>query len=84
MYKITVQPRARKAYLALDGPVRKRVGAVIDALATDPRPPGVKALTGMTGVLRVRVGDYRILYEVHDDRLVVLVIDIGHRRQIYR
>jgi mRNA interferase RelE/StbE len=84
MYKITVQPRARKAYLGLDRSVQKRVSAVIDTLAADPRPPGVKALTGMTGVLRVRVGDYRILYEVHDDRLAVLVIDIGHRRQIYR
>ena len=83
-YKIIVQPRARKAYLALDGPVRKRVGAAIDALASDPRPPGAKALTGMTSVLRIRVGDYRILYEVQDDRLVVLVIDVGHRREIYR
>jgi mRNA interferase RelE/StbE len=49
-----------------------------------PRPPGAKALTGMTSVLRIRVGDYRILYEVQDDRLMVLVIDVGHRREIYR
>jgi mRNA interferase RelE/StbE len=82
-YRIIVQPRARKAYLALDGPVRKRVGAAIDGLAADPRPPGAKALTGMTGLLRVRIGDYRVVYEVQDDRLVVLVIDIGHRRDIY-
>jgi mRNA interferase RelE/StbE len=83
-YKIVVQPRARRAFLALDKPVRKRVSAAIDALATDPRPQGAKALTGMTGVLRVRVGDYRIVYEVQDDQLVVLVIDVGHRREIYR
>jgi mRNA interferase RelE/StbE len=84
IYKIIVQPRASKAYLVLDGPVRKRVGAAIDALAADPRPPGAKALTGMTGVLRVRAGDSRIVYEVQDDRLVVLVIDVGQRRDIYR
>ena len=83
-YEIRVQPRARKAYLALDGAVRKRVGAAIDALATDPRPPRAKALVGLNGVLRVRVGDYRIIYEVHDDQLVILVIDVGHRREIYR
>jgi mRNA interferase RelE/StbE len=68
-YEIVVQPRARKAYLALDGPVRKRIRAAIDALATDPRPPGAKALVGMSGVLRVRVGDYRILYEVQTTSL---------------
>ena len=83
-YKIIVQPRARKAFLALDGPVRSWVGAAIDALAADPRPPGAKALVGMAGALRVRVGAYRVVYEVQDDRLVVLVIDVGHRREIYR
>jgi mRNA interferase RelE/StbE len=83
-YEIVVQPRARKAYLALDGPVRKRIRAAIDALAADPRPPGAKTLVGMSGVLRVRVGDYRILYELQDDELRILVIDLGHRRQIYR
>ena len=81
-YKIIVQPGARKAFLALDGPVRSRVGAAIDALAA--RPPGAKALVGMVGALRVRVGAYRVVYEVQDDRLVVLVIDVGHRREIYR
>lgn len=83
-YKIVVQRRASRAFLALDGPVRSRVGAAIDALANDPRPPGAKALVGMVGVLRIRVGAYRVLYEVQDDRLVVLVIDVGHRREIYR
>jgi mRNA interferase RelE/StbE len=67
-----------------DKPTRKRVSAAIDALATNPRPQGAKVLTGMTRVLRVRLGDYRIVYQVQDDQLVVLVIDIGHRREIYR
>ncbi len=83
-YEIVVKPRARKAFLSLDRQVRKRVGAAIDGLAAQPRPPGAKALAGTTGVVRIRVGDYRILYEVHDDQLVVLVIDVGHRRDIYR
>jgi mRNA interferase RelE/StbE len=83
-YKIIVRSRARKAFLALDGPVRSRVGDAIDALATDPRPPGAKALVGMVSTLRIRVGAYRVIYQVQDDRLVVLVIDVGHRREIYR
>ena len=83
-YKVVVQPRARRAFLRLDGPVRKRVAAAIDALATDPRPAGAKALVGLPGALRVRIGDYRIVYEIQHDDLVVLIIDIGHRREIYR
>ncbi len=79
-YEIVVKLRARKAFLSLDRQVRKRVGAAIDGLAAQPRPRRAKALAGMTGVLRIRVGDYRILYEVHDGKLV-LVIDVGHRRQ---
>jgi mRNA interferase RelE/StbE len=57
---------------------------VIDLLADDPRPPACKAMAGQPfGTYRVRTGDYRIVYEVHDDRLVVLVIRIGHRRKVY-
>lgn len=68
----------------LNAPARRRVAASIDNLASQPRPSGAIALTGQPGVLRIRVGDYRILYEIRDDQLVVLVIDVGHRREIYR
>jgi mRNA interferase RelE/StbE len=83
-YQITWKPSARKAFLSLDKPVQRRIATAVDALAADPRPAGVKALRGMPGVLRIRVADYRVLYEVHDDRLVVLVADVGHRKEIYR
>jgi mRNA interferase RelE/StbE len=53
-------------------------------LATEPRPPDRKALAGHHGELRIRVGDYRIVYEVHDDELLVLVTRLGHRREVYR
>ena len=53
-------------------------------LADDPRPPGATPLVGPPGVLRVRTGDYRILYLVEDDRLIVLVVAVGRRREIYR
>ncbi|MEO7373738.1 MAG: type II toxin-antitoxin system RelE/ParE family toxin [Terrimesophilobacter sp.] len=57
--------------------------AVIDLLAADPRPPRAIQLVGGAGEWRVRTGDYRIIYEIHDDRLVVLVLRVGHRREIY-
>ncbi len=62
----------------------KRVDARILALADDPYPRAATKLEGARGFLRVRVGDYRILYTVEADRLVVLVVRIGHRREIYR
>jgi mRNA interferase RelE/StbE len=83
-YEIILERRARKHLTALDPPVRRRVTTCIDELAAEPRPPGVIEVKGRPGVLRIRAGDYRILYEVRDQQLVVLVIDVGHRREIYR
>jgi mRNA interferase RelE/StbE len=61
-------------------PVAERIKAATESLRDDPRPAGAKMLTGMHGIMRIRVaGDYRVLYTVDDDRLVVLVVDAGHR-----
>lgn len=61
-----------------------RIAEAIDALASDPRPSGCRKLVGTDRVYRVRVGDYRVVCEVCDDRLLVLVIKLGHRREVYR
>ncbi|ASU85178.1 type II toxin-antitoxin system RelE/ParE family toxin [Nocardiopsis gilva YIM 90087] len=61
-----------------------RLRKAIDALTHAPRPPGVKKLVGGRGEYRIRVGHYRIVYELHDDVLVIEVISLGHRREIYR
>ncbi len=82
-YRIEWRPRARKAFLALDKPVRRRIGAAVDALADDPRPAAAKMITGARGVLRIRIGDYRVLYAIDEGQLIVLVLDAGHRSQIY-
>lgn len=82
-YRIEWRPRARKSYLALDGPIRRRIADAVDALGADPRPPGAKMITGAHGVLRIRVGDYRLLYTIDEGQLLVLVIEAGHRGQIY-
>ena len=65
--------------------IRERIREKIDSLAENPRPHGVKALQGsQKGHLRLRVGEYRIVYRVEDDRLLVLVVAVGHRREVYR
>jgi mRNA interferase RelE/StbE len=74
-YAVQLAPGALPELRRLDLLARRRVQAVIDLLADDPRPPACKAMAGQPfGTYRVRTGDYRIVYEVHDDRLVVLVI----------
>jgi mRNA interferase RelE/StbE len=67
----------------MDRSVQVRVARRIDRLADDPRDHAVK-LRGAEDVWRVRVGDYRVLYRIEADRLVVLIIRIGHRRDVYR
>jgi mRNA interferase RelE/StbE len=83
-YTVDVRPRVRKALRQLDSTMRKEVLFKMRALATDPRPPGAKVLRGYSPWLRVRVGDYRIIYIVDDDTHTVAVADVGHRREIYR
>lgn len=68
----------------LDTKLKRRIATAIDNLATVPRPPGSVKLAGEDLVWRIRVGDFRILYEVHDDRLIVLVIRIAKRSEAYR
>ena len=83
-YTVELTRTAAKALADLDTVPRARVARAIDALAEDPRPPGAVALQGGAGTLRIRVGDHRVVYTIEDARLVVLVLTIGHRREVYR
>jgi mRNA interferase RelE/StbE len=83
-YRVEVARRAVKALSTLPRRDQQRIRAAIDLLAEEPRPPGCTKLTGEPHTYRVRTGDYRILYDIFDDRLVVQVIRIGRRRDIYR
>jgi mRNA interferase RelE/StbE len=83
-YQVAILPVALRQLNALDRTVRVRIRNRIDALAENPRPHGAKALQGDVDTLRLCVGDYRILYRVEDRQLVVLVITVGHRREVYR
>lgn len=68
----------------LDAPVRARVLRHIAALADDPRPPGATRLVGTDDLWRIRIGDYRLIYEIYDDELIVRIIRIAHRNAVYR
>lgn len=82
-YRVEVRPAALKALRKIDPADARRIQGAIALLARDPRPPGARALQGRPG-LRVRVGDYRIIYTVEDDVLLVVVVTLGHRREVYR
>lgn len=75
---------AERQLAALPRPVQERLQRKIDALEENPRPSGVKKLVDEEGVYRIRVGDYRILYQIQDAQLLVLVIKIGDRQGVYR
>jgi mRNA interferase RelE/StbE len=83
-YQIVFTPVARRQLASLDPPTRRRVAHRIEALGVDPRPPGAEMLKGGQGELRIRIGDWRVIYVVRDEELLVLVIKIGHRRDVYR
>jgi mRNA interferase RelE/StbE len=81
-YRIELRPAAARALRRLDPAAQHRIQGAIALLAEDPRPPGARALAGRPG-LRVRVGAYRILYTVADDVLLVVIVRLGHRRDVY-
>lgn len=83
-YTVELAPAAERTLRKLDRPVYRRLAAALAALGHDPRPPGSTPLVGHPGALRHRVGDYRIVYRIQDQHLIVLVLDVGHRREIYR
>ncbi|MDP4014172.1 MAG: type II toxin-antitoxin system RelE/ParE family toxin [Candidatus Nanopelagicales bacterium] len=81
-YRIEVRPAAVRALRELDPAAQRRVQGAIALLANDPRPPAARRLQGRPG-FRVRVGDYRIIYTVSDDVLLVVVVTVGHRSGVY-
>lgn len=84
VYAVEARPRVRKALRQFDVGTRKDVLEAIRSLGANPRPPGVRPLKGHRPWLRLRVGDYRIIYDVDDDARVVTVSVVGHRREVYR
>jgi mRNA interferase RelE/StbE len=83
-WQVEFSPDAARELRALPARAQRRISDRVDALARNPFPPGSKKLVGQTSGYRIRVGDYRVLYELQKDRLVVFVVKVGHRRDVYR
>ncbi|MCA9858080.1 MAG: type II toxin-antitoxin system RelE/ParE family toxin [Thermomicrobiales bacterium] len=83
-YTIEFAPHASREFKKLPKAIRADIDAVIKALAENPRPYGYRKLHGWNDKYRVRVGNYRVVYEIHDGILVVLIFSVGDRADIYR
>ena len=83
-YTVKLKPAALRDLQALPPDVQHRIRPKIDALADNPRPRGCEKLEGEDDLYRIRAGEYRVLYQIQGRVLLVLVIRIGHRREVYR
>ena len=83
-HQIVLARQAVRSLAQLQRQDQQRIRAALDLLAENPRPPRCLSLKGEEGVYRIRVGDFRILYEVFDQALVMQMIRIGHRREVVR
>ena len=84
LYTVEFTTAAAREVRKLDPHIRRRILSAITALQTDPRPAGVKKLSGYDDAWRIRIGDYRALYEIVDDTVLVTVFRVAHRRDVYQ
>ena len=82
-YRLVIRKSVSKDIKGIPKKEVLRILAAIETLADDPRPPGIKKLSGQERY-RLRQGNYRVLYEIEDDRLIVCVVRVGARRDVYR
>ena len=83
-YRVEFTPKAERQLGRLPPQAQDRLLPHIRSLADEPRPSGARKLTAPTDLYRIRVGDYRVVYEIRDQVLLVLVVLVGHRREVYR
>ena len=83
-YSIEVSATAEKQIRSLGSKDQVRVLRAIQHLAADPYPPGTRKLRGYTDVYRIRIGTFRVIYSVESKRLLVIILKVGHRKNIYR
>ena len=83
-YSLQFIPAAARQLEKLPRPVQRRIHDAVDTLTANPRHQGAKKLAGTNDLWRIRVGTYRVVYQIHDARLLVLVIRIAHRKDVYR
>ena len=83
-YTVTFRPSARKSLGKLPRRDQVRIVSAAEALSQEPHPLGSKKLSAEENLWRIRVGSYRVIYQIQDDKLFILVVKIGHRKDVYR
>lgn len=83
-YKVFFKSSADRQLLRLPNAVQRRIVVAVERLANNPGGSGAVKLAGQEELWRIRVGTYRVIYEIHDDRLVILVLRVAHRKDAYR
>lgn len=83
-YSIEYTTSAVKEFKALETALQKRISEKILSLAENPLPAGVRKLQGMENHFRIRIGEYRVIYRIDGKRVIVVIVRIGHRRDVYR
>ena len=83
-YEVQFATSAAKEFRSLPPELKRRTGAAIDGLSQDPRPPGVRKLVGHGRLYRIRVGQYRVVYEIDDKEQLIRITRVRHRREVYR
>ncbi len=83
-YTVEFTTASAREVRKLDPHIRRRILTAITALQADPRPAGAKKLSGFDQAWRIRIGDFRVLYEIVDDTVLVTVFRVAHRRDVYR
>jgi mRNA interferase RelE/StbE len=84
IYKIEWKRSAVKELEKLPRPMISKIVSAVDNLSANPFPQGVRKLVGTEGTYRIRIGDYRVLYNINENRLIVEVIRVGHRKDVYK
>lgn len=83
-YQVEITPAAKRQIKKLVEPVQLVIVERLEQLAANPRPPGALKMQGAESLYRIRVGDYRIIYEIQDRTLLIAVVKVGHRGDVYR
>ena len=84
IYHVELTPAAQKQFKKLTAKLQDQIWEAMESLSLNPRPHGYKRLVSRLGCYRVRIGDYRIVYSINDKIINVLILKIGHRRDVYR
>ncbi len=83
-YELVINPSLKKTLSKIDAEMATKIREKIRGLADNPRPSACKKMEGEKNTYQLRVGVYRVLYEIHDKKLLILVLNVGHRKEIYK